>query len=812
MTCGKTWRGLCATLLVLCGMSLDSRPAAAQGPQPPPLTGALAGSIVAKDSGLAVANASVTIEGTPITVLANDGGRFRIDRVAVGRVTLVFRAPGFLEQREPGIDVRAREVSLVGVEMVPTPTFLDRVQVSATKKPLSIGEIAAQATVVDRAEIERKGDQTLTQAIADTPGAVVSTQLGLFESVMLRGLPRGDPEFTNTLLLIDGVPQTLSNNGARVNALTINDTSSIEIVRGPNSALYGRTAIGGSVNMRTADPTPDHQYGIDITAGEFGAAKGVLRASGPILDWGGYYVSLAQERDGGYFENKTTDDFAVGNKALFVKLAFTLDPKSFLSISINRVVADSSTPTNEPIIGGQLLHNIQPAFDRLTNFNLPGRNYQQSEGRVTLNYMRQFKPTLKMVGVAGFRPVKHHFVQDGDFIAGPFDLAAHTATQFPFTQRTDEDIFYEELRFELNPKLRNMKDSLILGASHEGDKGSQTFTDISVGAAFDGWPINYLNPVFPAETTWIKTTSTRTYHFNTSALFAQYTVDATPRSVLTAAGRFDRLKMDNTRSSVTTRNTFNAFSPKLSATHRILGEQNTEGSRMNVYAAYSHAFVPPRRPSSLAPADANLNLKPESINNYEGGLKASVLGGRVALEATYFFMTENGVVLTTREGALFRPTNSGEQRYKGVEAGVQVSVSPRLSVYGNASFYRNRFGDFVVQSEAGPQGDEVLTGNRLPISPDYVVNFGASCNPTPTIDVSVDVKRMSDVQADRANTFLVDPFTLVDAALSWHRGRLRITFSGHNLLNEEYYSNSDGETADPGRPRQVLVTTSVRFK
>ena len=87
------------------------------------------------------------------------------------------------------------------------------------------------------------------------PGAVVSTQLGIFESVMLRGMPRGDPEFTNTLLLIDGVPQTTSRNASRVVGLTINDASYVEILRGPNSALYGRTAIGGSVNVRTADPT-----------------------------------------------------------------------------------------------------------------------------------------------------------------------------------------------------------------------------------------------------------------------------------------------------------------------------------------------------------------------------------------------------------------------------------------------------------------------------------------------------------------------------------------------------------------------------
>jgi iron complex outermembrane receptor protein len=813
MTCGRRWSGLCASLLVLYGISLDPRPAAAQGPQPPALTGALAGTIVSKDSGRAVANATVSIEGTRLTVTANDGGRFRFDRVPAGQVSLVVQAPGFLDLRLTGIAVRARETSVVGAELEPTPKFMDRIQVTATKTPLSVGEIAAQASIIDRAAIDRKGDQTLPQAIAHTPGAVVSTQLGLFDSVMLRGLPRGDPEFTNTLLLVDGIPQTLSNNGARVNALTMNDASSIEIVRGPNSAVYGRTAIGGSVNLRTADPTPTHQYGVDITAGEFAAAKGVVRASGPVLDWGGYYFSLAQERDGGYFENKTTDDFAVGNKALFAKFAFTIDPKSFGSVSVNRVVADSSTPTNEPIVDGQLLHNLEPAFDRFTNFNLPGRNYRQSEGRLTVNYERQFTPTTKMVGLLGYRAVKLNFVRDGDFIGSPFDLEAHTATQFPFNQETDEDIFYEELRFELHPTLlRGRKDTLLLGASHEGNKGAQSFTDISVGAAFDGWPISYLDPVFPAESTWIKTTSNQTYHFNSSALFAQYTLDAGSRSTLTAAGRFDRLNMDNTRSAVTTKKTFNAFSPKLSATYRLVGGPNGADPAVNVYGAYSHAFLPPRRPSALIPADASLDLKPESINNYEGGLKGSLLGGRLALDATYFFMTENGVVLGTREGALFRPTNSGEQRYKGVETGVQASLSPKVSVYANASFYRNRFGDFVVQSEDGAEFDEVLTGNRLPISPDYVANFGASVRPTSMIDFSLDVKRMGAVEANRENTFLIDPFTLVDAAVSWHRGRVRVTLSGHNLLDEEYYSNSDGDTADPGRPRQVLVTTSVRFR
>ena len=128
----------------------------------------------------------------------------------------------------------------------------------------------------------------------------------------------------------------------------------------------------------------------------------------------------------------------------------------------------------------------------------------------------------------------------------------------------------------------------------------------------------------------------------------------------------------------------------------------------------------------------------------------------------------------------------------------------------NASFYRNRFGTFVVQEE---EGDSVLTGNRLPMSPDHVINGGANFTFADGIQASVDIKRVGDVQTNRDNTFLLAAFTVVDAAVSWQRGpRLRVTLSAHNLLNEQDHWNGDGETADPGRPRQILVSTSVLFR
>ena len=72
--------------------------------------------------------------------------------------------------------------------------------------------------------------------------------------------------------------------------------------------------------------------------------------------------------------------------------------------------------------------------------------------------------------------------------------------------------------------------------------------------------------------------------------------------------------------------------------------------------------------------------------------------------------------------------------------------------------------------------------------------------PVPFIDAGFDVKHVSDVMTDENNTFKLDPYTVVDAAVSWRRGPLRFTLSAHNLFNEEYYFNGSDESADPGRP------------
>ena len=297
-------------------------------------TGTITGVVVARDGGQPVIDATVAVEGTSLTAVANGVGRFRLEGVPPGQVVIVATGPGFLELRVPDVRVTSNDATSLIVELEHTPNILERVQVTATKTELSIGDVAAQTDIVTRSTIDDRNHQSLVQSVSHVPGAVVATQLGMFESVQLRGMPRDGNEFTNTLLLIDGVPQVDSRNSARTVGLPIHDASSIEVVRGPNSALYGRTAIGGSVNVLTASPAPQPEFGVDFTGGQFGVAKGIVKGSGPASTWGGYYVSAEAERSSGFYKSKT-EDVKQDRWSLFGKLTFAPDARSAGFVSVN---------------------------------------------------------------------------------------------------------------------------------------------------------------------------------------------------------------------------------------------------------------------------------------------------------------------------------------------------------------------------------------------------------------------------------------------------------------------------------------------
>ena len=556
-------RCLFVLLLFVFIAAFPKRAGAAQG------QAALTGSVVARPTGQPIVGATVTVEGSSATATTNGVGRFELTPQP-GPLTLVVSAPGYLPMRVPNVTAQTP----VRIELEVTPNFMERLQVTATKTPQSVGDVpAAPTTIIGRETMDRRGDQRLTEAVEHVPGALVTTELGIFESVLFRGMPRVGNEFTNTLLLIDGVPQTNAGNDARVVALPIYDASSIEVVRGPSSALYGRTAIGGAINIITADPTAQPEVKIDLTGGEFGTAKGVVSASGPLQRWGGYYGSIGKTRSGGYYKNLLDTDFDTGNTSFFGKLKFVPDRSSFGSVTINRVTSNNSTPTNEPIIDGRLLHELDRAYERFTSFNLPGPNYHHAETRLTVNYTRQLASWARVVETFGYRDVQRDFIEDGDFIGEPYSLENQTVTMYPFNQQNEDHNYYQEARLEFGGTKAGVKHAFIFGGSYERNKGSSVYDGLLTDEETFGFPdFSYVNPVIPDRSLWMHDPSSVAFNVGITGLFGQYLIEPARRLVVTLGGRYDRLALDATQgTAASVEQTVDAFSPKVGATVRLLG-------------------------------------------------------------------------------------------------------------------------------------------------------------------------------------------------------------------------------------------------
>ena len=199
-------------------------------------------------------------------------------------------------------------------------------------------------------------------------------------------------------------------------------------------------------------------------------------------------------------------------------------------------------------------------------------NYHQEEGRVTANYMRAFTPNVRFVGTFGYRDVQLKFIEDGDFIGSPYDLESNTLTMYPFSQQQDEAVYYSEDRLELTLPSGSVTHSVLVGGSYERNNGTLASDFIFDDPDLFGFSINYLNPVIPPRNDWQHfETSGRIYHLGITGLFAQYMIEPTPRLLLLAAGRYDRLDLDVTRGSdPKVEDTFDAFSPKTSATFKVL--------------------------------------------------------------------------------------------------------------------------------------------------------------------------------------------------------------------------------------------------
>jgi vitamin B12 transporter len=165
------------------------------------------------------------------------------------------------------------------IDAVPTT----EITVTAERAPEQTERSPASVTIIDQQRIERIGDALLSSLLRLTPSVAVATSgtAGSLTEVRIRGA-----ENNHTLLFIDGIRANdpATGNQPRYELLNADLASRIEVVRGPQSALWGSEAVGGVIAVN-GQPSIGTKFDGMAEAGSFGfvrSATSAAYAAGPI--------------------------------------------------------------------------------------------------------------------------------------------------------------------------------------------------------------------------------------------------------------------------------------------------------------------------------------------------------------------------------------------------------------------------------------------------------------------------------------------------------------------------------------------------
>lgn len=216
--------------------------------------------------------------------------------------------------------------SLVFAESTSTYERIDEITVTATRIETTVKEVPSSVTVISRTEIEKKQKSTVLEVLRGLPGIDVARSGGAGQttSIFIRGA-----NAEHTLVLIDGVEMNDPISPGRAfdfANISVDNIERIEIVRGPQSTLYGSDAIGGVINIITKKGKGTPSGFLSASGGSFNTfeEKAGLSGGGELFN---YSIGLSRldtsgiSAAGGKYGNTEKDGYQ--NTSFSTRLGLT---------------------------------------------------------------------------------------------------------------------------------------------------------------------------------------------------------------------------------------------------------------------------------------------------------------------------------------------------------------------------------------------------------------------------------------------------------------------------------------------------------
>jgi outer membrane receptor protein involved in Fe transport len=232
-------------------------------------------------------------ESVIVHTKTSSDGRFSASPPASGNYDVLATAPG-LRSGPQSVSVGSTGPTDVDLRLA-ISAVQESVVVSASQVETPLSRTSDSVTVIDRAELTATQTTTVADALRLVPGFSVAASGGPGGLTSL--FPRGG-QSDYTLVLVDGIPQNVFGGGFDAGHLDTAGVERIEVVGGPESALYGDGAIGGIVQLVTRQGGP-LQADASIEGGGYGFSRSTAAASGSAgpWRWAGSFARLVTDGD-----------------------------------------------------------------------------------------------------------------------------------------------------------------------------------------------------------------------------------------------------------------------------------------------------------------------------------------------------------------------------------------------------------------------------------------------------------------------------------------------------------------------------------
>ena len=720
---------------------------------------------------------------------------------------------------------------------------LGEIIVTARKRDESSQNVPITVNVFTAQEIQSAGIESPRDFVAMVPNmTLVETQNVGNSFITIRGISQARNSEPSVAVLVDGVLET---NPYEFNQ-ELFDIRQIEVLKGPQGALYGRDAIGGAIIISTAEPSDHFEGASRVGVGNGPSEKAQVAISGPLDSEGTlrYRASLNFYNTDGYLQNTYLDRKADPYRDDSGRLRLVWKPADQFSADL-RFMYDWTDTTayyfviprsNEanPFSDFTTPGNANDTTSPIQNNNL-GTDYRNildtalkldySPGYGTFTSISDFNHTKEIdTGDAyDFRPVTtsvEYALTAGvpASLGGPFD---ESQSQF-----IDVKTWSQELRFT-SPNVGGF--SYIGGVYYV-----HTERFVSTGNLVDrglGVPAVYYTPIVDPTNPYATNTNVTfladSQNNNAWAAFADATYEFTPQWEFDAAIRYDEDRRENTTDTPTEflpttaaytgevrKATFSAPQPK--ATLRYKPDED-----WTLYGGWSRGFRSGGFNQTGVGAVARENgvlgvndtFQAEIADTYEVGVKSQFLDRRLSVDADVFHtQSKNGYFFVYIAADSTQNLGNLNATYKGAELSVTARPTDQLDLYASYGY---------TDSRITGMADPTVIGNQAPLVSKDTANAGAQYK-QPLGDgltgtVRVDYQEIGRTWWEPYNITSRDPVSLVDLRLGLQAERWTLTAWSKNLTNKIYNAEfSPGNVGGAGflwraLPRRYGVDLDYRF-